>query len=85
VQATRPQTQKYTAVPSASGGYGSYGSNAVNTEGGASGSSSTSFNLSKGALIAIIVVVVSVAVFGSELPAHIRPIDQSTDMTQSHQ
>lgn len=66
VQATRHQTQQYTSVPSASGGYGSYGSNAVNTEGGASGTSTSSFNLSKGALIAIIVVVVSVAVFGSK-------------------
>jgi hypothetical protein len=66
VQATRHETQRYTAVPSASAGYGGYGSNAVNTEGGASGSSANSFNLSKGGLIAIIVVVVSVAVFGSE-------------------
>jgi hypothetical protein len=66
VQATRHQT--YTAIASASGGggYSSYGSNAVDTDGGASGAQSTSFTLSKGALIAIIVVVVTVAVFGSK-------------------
>ena len=66
VQATRHQT--YTAIASASGGggYSSYGSNAVDTDGGASGAQSTSFTLSKGALIAVIVVVTTVAVFGSK-------------------
>lgn len=66
LQATKHETHQYAAVASASGGYSGYGSNAVNTEGGAAGTSSGSFNLSKGALIAIIVVVVTVAVFGSK-------------------
>ena len=68
IQATRHETHAYTSsVPAASGGYSSYGSNAVNTEGGASGTSASSFNLSQGAMIAIIVVVVTVAVFGSKI------------------
>lgn len=49
-----------------SGGYDGYASNAVDADGGASGTSYSTFNVSKGGLIAIIVVIVTVAIFGSK-------------------
>ena len=61
IQATRHESG-YGTIASAAP------SNAVNTVGGASGTDSSSFHLSNGGLIAIIVVVAVVAVFGSKWP-----------------
>ena len=55
IQTTRTETGTY---PSASSGH------LIDSAGGAAGTDSGSFSLSKGGLIAIIVVVVAVAVFG---------------------
>ena len=62
VQATQIQSQDPSAVASVAPTY----SNHVDVEGGASGDDGSSFNLSKGGLIAIVVVVVCVALFGSK-------------------
>lgn len=47
-------------------GASSMGGGAIDTDGGASGSSTAAFHLSKGGLAAILVVVILVAIFGSE-------------------
>lgn len=49
-------------------GASSPGGGAIDTEGGASGSADAAFHLSKGGLAAILVVVILVALFGSEYP-----------------
>ena len=66
-------TSSQAAPSSTSSSDSSYGQeytapdpDSVDTDGGASGSDNGSFSLSKGALAAIIAVVVIVAVFGSE-------------------
>lgn len=50
--------------------------NGIDVEAGASGSSSSGFNMSTGGMIAVIVVVVGVALFGGESP----PITQYFNM-----
>ena len=62
LQATHRETSYTSAAASSAAPYNS----GVDTEGGASGSDASSFKLSQGGLIAIIVVVVVVAIFGSE-------------------
>lgn len=64
IQATRTES---VYVPAASGST-TTDENGVDVEGGASGSSSSGFSLSRGGMIAVIVVVVCVAVFGGKCP-----------------
>ena len=67
-----PDTTQSASFPlgtvSYADGGGASDSSAVDNEGGASGTSSDGFSLSHGAMIAIILVVVLVAVIGSEYP-----------------
>ena len=60
IQATRTESRY---IPTASSGTEPHG---VDVEGGASGSSSSGFSLSRGGMIAVIVIVVCVAVFGGK-------------------
>lgn len=68
VQVTRTESRY---IPSASG-TSNLDANGVDVEAGASGSSSSGFSLSRGGMIAIIVVVVCVAVFGGTF-GHLLP------------
>lgn len=75
VQATFTVSSAASTPTSPAGVYNAPGAGAggaVDTEAGASGSDSGSFNISKGGLAAIIIVVILVALFGSESCTYIE-------------
>lgn len=66
--------------PSAGDAGSSAGSSTGDSDAGASGSSSGSITISKGGIIAIIIAVVCVVIFGSEYPNRSRAVEAYADI-----